>query len=159
MLRGILAVVVGYLAIGAWTMLVLSLAWSLLGASFAFQEGTFRVSAAWIVLLFPITALGAALGGLVAALLGKSPTNRPVNFLAGVVLLAWLVMAVIHVMVEEPDKEVAGAPEPEAMTGRGASSEAVYPTWYNFTIPFVGMIAVVMGGRLGRRKEDVGRSG
>jgi len=146
MLRGAVAVIAGYLSLGAWTALVSTIAWEVLGAEFAFNEGVL-VSAGWILLLFPVILAGAALGGFVTAILGRSPTNSPVRILGGLVVALWLVSAVIHLMVDDP----AAAAAPSGLSAGEAARQAVFPAWYNFTIPFVGLAGVLWGGKLRAR--------
>lgn len=50
-IRGILAVIAGYLAIAVWVFATLTIAWLVLGQSFAFEEGTTRTSMGWCITL------------------------------------------------------------------------------------------------------------
>ena len=66
-------------------------------------------------------------------------------------------LAGLHLVVDEPGGgqpvgEAAAAVEetepPLEMGAFEAASEGVAPTWYHFTLPFVGCFGVLLGGRL-----------
>lgn len=159
MWRKALAVVAGYVVMAVFIMVTLTIAWSVLGPSFAFAEGTTEVTTGWMAVNLPLSFLGAALGGWAAALIGRGP--GAVKILAGLIFILGLGMAVAHVMVDPrpEDREAAAAEHQPAaeMSGYEASSEAIQPTWYNFALPLIGVAGVFFGGGLrggGDRPED-----
>lgn len=146
--RAILAVIGGYLAMAILVMVTLSLAWVAMGPELAYEEGTTRVTAAWLAVNIPLSLIAAVVGGWVASAIARR--WQPVYVLAGAILVVGLGMAVAHLFVDEPSgkaatEEVGRATE---MSTFEAASEAVQPTWYNFVIPFVGVAGVWVGGRL-----------
>ncbi len=167
MFRGILAVIAGYIVMVFIVFAGLTGLWLALGESFAFKEGTKEVTTAWIAVDLPLAFVAAILGGLVTALVAPSPTRRPVKALAGLVLVLGLGMAVAHLFVDGPggNGEELGAgvavdaPGREAQETEAAGTidmweamqEATPPTWYHFTLPFVGVVGVLIGGCLRRR--------
>ncbi|MEE8525205.1 MAG: hypothetical protein V3T72_14815 [Thermoanaerobaculia bacterium] len=95
MWRKVLAVVAGYAVMVVFIMVTLTIAWSVLGPSFAFEEGTSEVTAGWMAVNLPLSFLGAALGGWAAALIGRG--SGAVKILAGLIFVLGLGMAVAHV--------------------------------------------------------------
>lgn len=167
MFRGILGVIAGYIVMVFVVFAGLTGLWLVLGESFAFKEGAKEVTTAWIAVDLPLAFVAAILGGLVTALVAPSPRRRPVKALAGLVLVLGLGMAAAHLLVdgpggngEEPGARVAAdAPGEEAQETEAAGTldmweamqEASPPTWYHFTLPFVGVVGVLIGGCLRRR--------
>ena len=151
MVRPITAVLVGYLVMAAWIMATLTLAWKLLGPSFAFHPGTTQVSLGWVAVTLPLSfGLGAVLGGFIAGSIARSRENKAVRALAVIVLVLGLVMAVKDLVSDPAGRDPASDPVVviEEMSAFEASSEAVRPTWYSFLIPFVGLAGILLGGRL-----------
>ncbi len=142
--RGILAVIAGYLAAAVWVMATLTVSWIVLGASFAFEEGTTRTSAGWCILALVLGFPGAMLGGWVAAIIARSPTNRPVKILAGLMLVLGLMEGVVafqKARTTEPAAQSAAE-----MSFMEAATAAVQPAWYSFSMPFVATAGVLFGG-------------
>ncbi len=169
MWKAILAVILGYLTLFVWvtiTLLVtLAIDLFVIDGSLIVKEGTSDVTIAYIAINLGLGFIGAILGGVVAAAIAASPTNRPVHVLAGIVLIAGLVLAGLHLVTDEP---ADGQPAGEATTaseGTGsddmmaamlAMGEVTAPTWYNFTLPFMGCVGVLLGGRLkGKRAAPI----
>lgn len=167
MFRGILGVIAGYIVMGVIVFAGQTGLWLALGESFAFKYGAKEVTTAWIAVDLPLAFVAAILGGLVTALVAPSPTRRPVKALAGLVLALGLGMAGAHLLVDgpggnggEPGARVAtdasGQEEQETEAAAGtldmwqAMQEATPPTWYHFTLPFVGVVGVLIGGCLRR---------
>ncbi len=147
MLRTIFAVIVGYLVMIVFALLGIGIAWLLLGATGAFREGTTTASTTWSLFNCVFGFIGAMLGGLAAARIGKHDTNLPVKILAGFALVFGLFLAV---MTETMSGEPTPLPEGKTVAELSfteAGSVAKSPAWYNFTIPFIGAIGVLVGGR------------
>ena len=161
MWRAILAVVLGYLTLFIWVtitlLVVLAIDLFVIDRSFVVDEGTSNVTIAYIGINLGLGFIGAVMGGVVAAAVAASPTNRPVHVLAGLCLVLGLAGAVWPlVAAEQADGEAAaetqaageGADSNDLTTAMRAMQEATAPTWYNFALPFVGSIGVLIGGRL-----------
>ena len=170
MFRGILGVIAGYIVMVV--IVVFGSAGLLLGfgESFASQdgaiEGTVEATAAWYAVEMPLALVAAILGGFTTALVAPSPRRRPVMALAGLVLVLGFGMAVYGVVAEKPAGTGEGPSGPVAAADQGAdeakptglaryfqdsAEKAAPPTWYNFTIPVLGVVGVLIGGCLRRR--------
>ncbi|NNF05638.1 MAG: hypothetical protein HKN21_02645 [Candidatus Eisenbacteria bacterium] len=148
MFRSILGVVLGYLTIAVWLGIALTLLWKALGPDFAFEPGTLNTTMGWALSVIPIDLMGAMMGGLVAALIDKR--KIAVKVLAGFVLILGLMSAVMHIQMDDPTvaaEMLAEKPITEWSSFEAASG-AIQPMWYNFVLPIVGMVGVLLGGRL-----------
>jgi len=156
-MRPILAVIAGYLVMMIIVMVTLTLAWTILGPSFAYQPGTTHVTLAWIGFNLPISILAAIAGGYITEWVSLSDTLVPVKVLAGIILGVGLIMAVAHLFTDQTAaQQIAEAVSTEGMNALAGSSEAVQPVWYNFLIPFLGAAGVMIGGRLRSLAEEEG---
>ncbi|MHC4142731.1 MAG: hypothetical protein ACYSUF_12995 [Planctomycetota bacterium] len=141
MWKAILGVIVGYVVIFVWVMVTMAVALMVLDRSFVYEQGTLEVTG----------------GGFVTAVIAPSPRRTPVKVLAGILLVLGLAIAVLHVFVDDPTAE---PPKPVAeMNMFEAASESIAPTWYNFAIPVVGCVGVLIGGGLKRRPIAWERAG
>ncbi len=158
MIRGILAVIVGFIVIAIWVMGTTFAAFRTLGESFVFDEGT--ASLGWCGLQLGLGLVGGVIGGFLAATIGAGPKKTPVKVLAGLVLLLGLGKAAF--MIYGPDMEpesssevlfnepVAG-PENEWIAKFKEMAQYEQPRWFSFTIPVVGLVGVLLGGKLKRK--------
>jgi len=146
MLRAILAVIVGYLAMAVTVFATFTGAYLILGSAGSFKPGSYEVSGTWLVLSLVLSLAAALVGGLVCRAIARSP--RPVVALAGVVLVLGALSAV-------PILLRAGEP-PEPRTGDVSNIEAMnrarQPVWVALTLPLVGAAGVLVAGR-GRSAE------
>ncbi len=146
MLKGIAGAVVGYIVIIIVVMAGLGLAWAILGGEGAFHGDGPYPSTAWLAFSFGFGFLAAVAGGFVAAKIGA---KKGVQILVGLIIALGLVSALTYERVRaksEPiDKPVAD------MTFTEAGEHARQPPWYNWTIPIVGVVGALVGGR---RKAD-----
>jgi hypothetical protein len=142
--RAILSVVVGYVAMFAAIFLLFSGLYFLLGQNLSFQPGSYDPSVLWNVLSFALGIGAAVLGGYVCAAIARSA--KPPKVLAGVVLVIGLISAVPVLM--------AAAKPAEERTGDVGNLDAMMkarqPTWVALANPFVGLVGVLIGGRLRR---------
>jgi hypothetical protein len=144
MLRAILALIVSYILMFVLIFLAFTCVYSVLGADGAFQAGSFAASNTWIAIAFAVNFVIALIGGFICAAIargGKAPIA-----LAAVVFVLGLLLAVPSLMVPRADAVRAGdVPMFEAM------QKAKEPPWVPFTFPIVGVIGVLIGGKLKRR--------
>ena len=75
MLKSILGVIVGYLAIMFVAFAAYTAAYFGLGADRAFEPGTYALSGIWIGLVIAITLIAGLVGGLTCAAISKSRTT------------------------------------------------------------------------------------
>jgi MFS family permease len=149
MLRNVAAVVAGYVSIVVFVMITFSLAWLAMGPSLAFREGTTEVTEAWIAVVMPLNLIGAAIGGWIARRIGRG--NGAVAGLAVFIVVLGLALAVVNM---NATREPLARPVTELATFE-AASYAIQPTWYEFVVPFVGAIGVLLGGRMRRGPQPV----
>ncbi len=150
-MRGVLAVIVGYVTMAAWVSVVMTVAFALLGVDFVFVGGTTQVSQNWVILALALSLIGALIGGVVAAWVGRSPRNRPVFALAAMVLALGLLVAAGHWNASRAgDAGATPQPLPESVSFREAAASGVAPMWYHLAVPLIGYAGVMLGGRLKR---------
>lgn len=148
MLRSIVGVVVGYLAMAVFVFATFSIAYLVLGADGAFREGSYEVSALWIIVSFVLSVIAAVVGGVVCTVIAKNLTACYV--LAGIVLVLGLLMAI---------PVLTGGYEgmPEVRDGSVGNFEAMQyarqPAWIALLNPIVGAGGIVSGGRLRKRPD------
>ena len=142
-------VLVGYLAMFAVVFIGIAVVWSILGAEAAFvPEGT-EASTLWSVMVLASGLIAAITGGLVATAVAKHETNLPALLLAALVLVLGLAIAIGQLgsaPTPLPEGKVAAD-----LTFFEAGEVARSPAWYNFTVPWIGAIGVVLGERVFRR--------
>lgn len=140
MLRSILSVVLGYLAMFILVFLGLTIGYFALGADRAFRPGEYEVSGLWLGVWAVISLIAAVAGGAVCAKLARSIT--PVRVLAGIVLGIGLLQAVGSVLA--PDREPL-AREPDTPFA-DVLANARSPAWVAFVTPLLGATGVLLGG-------------
>lgn len=144
--RAILAAVVGYFLMAFIAVGGAGLTWMIVGAEGAFRPGETVASTSWSALSCVFGLVAAIIGGFVASVIDRSQTRLATKILVGIVLVLGLVTFGITMSVTPlPFPEgtnVADLGFVEA--GQYASS----PAWYNFVIPIVGIIGVLIGSRL-----------
>ena len=128
----------------------LALAWMVLGQSFAFHEGMTTATTGWCLVTVGLGFVGAVLGGLVAAVIARGPT--PVRVLASLVVILGLAQAIAY-QVLPADDEATVEEEVGELSLLEAASMSTPPTWYTFTLPFVGMFGVLAGGSMKKRSS------
>ncbi len=148
-LRIAASVVVGYVAMAALVVAGTGLAWLILGAEAAFRASSQVASAPWSALMCLFGFAAAAVGGCLAAAVGRQDTRTPEQVLAGLVLVLGFALAFMQLGAEPP-----ALPEGRTtaqLTWSEAGRVAVSPTWYNFSIPCIGAAGVLLGPVLGAR--------
>lgn len=144
MRRGILAVIVGVVVMVVWVTGTDILGAMVLGESFVVEEGATTATTKWSLVSVALGLVGAILGGLVAVAIGRSMT--PVKGLAGLILVVGMGIAILQLTIGFDRSEPDGAP---ADTNEVEARSAVRPPhWYNFTLPIVGCLGVLIGGRM-----------
>jgi len=150
MVRSVGSVIVGYVAMFIFVFVTFSIAYVSMGTEGAFQEGSYEVSAQWIVVSFALGLIAAIVGGVVCAAIARGP-KAPVA-LAVVVLLLGLLMAVpVLTATDQEQPEARGAD----VGNLDAMQKAKQPGWVALANPFVGAFGVLFGSRMtgGGRKD------
>ena len=142
-------VVVGYVAMVVVVFIGIAVMWSILGGEGAFRtEGT-EASTLWSVMNLASGLIAAIVGGLVATAVAKQETHVPALGLAGLVLVLGVAVAIVQLGSAPsaiPEGKVAAD-----LTFFEAGEVATSPAWYNFTIPWIGAIGVLLGEGVFRR--------
>lgn len=148
MVRNILGVVLGYVAMFAFVFITFTGFYFLLGADGAFRPDTYKVSLVWIIISFILGLAAALLGGYLCVLISKN--QKAALVLAGLVLVLGIAMAIpalsdssneVHEM--RNDK----TPNMEAM------QKAKQPPLVALLNPIIGAIGVFAGSKLRKEKE------
>lgn len=147
MLRSVLAAVAGYATVVVLSVASAGVCWLVLGAEGAFRPDSTIASNGWAALSCVLGFFSAVVAGAVTAALGRHPRNAPVTYLAVLLLVFGLSLAILG-RGQEPR---ATLPEGKAVAELSfveAGQVASSPTWYNFAIGFVGAAGVLLGGAL-----------
>jgi len=149
MLKNILGVILGYVAMAVFVFVAFSLAYLLIGTDGAFQPNSYDVTGVWVITSIILGIVGALLGGFVCAILARS-SHAPL-VLAGLVLVLGLVMAL-------PTLRTSGASETtirhEEIGSFEAMQHAQQPPWVALLNPLLGAAGIVAGARLKRGRKQ-----
>lgn len=146
MVRNILGVVLGYVAMFAFVFITFTILYFILGADGAFESGTYEVSIIWIIISFILGLVAALLGGYLCVLISKN--QKAALVLAGLVLVLGIAMAIPALndsTNEVQEMRIADVPNMEAM------QKAKQPPIVLLLNPIVGALGVFAGSKL--RKE------
>jgi hypothetical protein len=146
MLRKILGVIVGYVAMVILTFILLTVLYNVLGADGVFGPGHYQATTAWLGGAVVVTLLVSILGGYIAKAVGKSA--GAVQMLAGLVFVLGMIVAVI--IIFGPAKPMDA--RPAAITMFEAIAKIHEPVWVCIVNPIVGTIGVLIGGILRKLK-------
>ncbi len=144
--RAIAAVVVGYVFMALVVFASLTAAYIALGTEGAFQPGSYEISTTWIAVGIAVGLVAGILGGLVCALVARS--GLPPKALAVLVLALGIVFAL---PVATGAKEDPG-PRPGDVALFDAIQKAQPPAWVVFLNPVIGVVGVLIGAGLRKRK-------
>ena len=148
MVRNILGVVLGYVAMFAFVFITFTGLYFLLGADGAFQPDTYEVSLVWIVISLILGLAAAVLGGYLCVLISKN--QKATMVLAGLVLVLGIAMAIPVLgdsSNEVQDMRNDNTPNMEAM------QKAKQPPLVALLNPIIGALGVFAGSRL--KKEVI----
>lgn len=140
MLKSIVGVIVGYLAMSVVAFCAYTAAYLGLGAERAFEPDTYALSGIWIGLVIAITIIAGLIGGLTCAAISKSRTTGLVFAL--IVFILSFVFEVPNIMDHTPKARAGDVSNMEAM------GKAQPPVWLLFFNPFLGGAAILMGTRM-----------
>lgn len=133
--------IAGYIVMALFIIATFAVAFPVLGISRLFAEGTYEASLTWIALSLVLSAVGAMLGGWIAAYV--SPKSHAVAALAVLVLVFGLFSAQAALTEDTP----RGGPRSADATMSDAMAHARQPTWITFVNPLLGAAGVLIGGR------------
>jgi hypothetical protein len=140
--RTIIGVVVGYLAMFLLVSVAFTVGFVVMGPGHAFKPGSFAASNLWIATGLVMNLIVGIVGGVIAvAIAGR---GKAAKVLAIVVFGLGLLLAIPTLMVPRLGavRTTDDVPMFEAM------QKAEEPRWIAFTLPIVGVIGVLIGGKV-----------
>ena len=140
MIRGILGVILGYVALFATTFITLSATWMTLGADRSFHPGNYMLTPLWLVISSVFELASAIIGGKVCRVV--SGRGWAVFLMAVSALILGLVVAIPTLLGAEGTPLRTGE---VSMLQAMASQKA--PTWYVLLSPFLTVAGVFIGGK------------
>lgn len=151
-LRGILAVVVGYILMFVLQAIGLAIGYFVVPMEKIYQGDTLHVTPLWTVIMLVTGLVGAVIGGIAAAIIGGSPKRTPVKVLAVLVLVLGMVGGYLQVqgVASRTESQLTRA---EDMDVWKAASVSAPPSWYSYSIPVVGAAGVLLGGLVFRKRS------
>jgi hypothetical protein len=138
----IIGVIVGYLTMFVLISVAITVGFVVLGAGHAFKPGSFAASNLWTATGLVINLIIAIIGGVIAvAIAGRA---KAAKVLAIVVFVLGLLLAIPTLVVPRTGavRTTNDVPMFEAMT------KAEEPRWVPLTLPVIGVIGVMIGGKL-----------
>ncbi|HET9218542.1 MAG TPA: hypothetical protein VFR18_16275 [Terriglobia bacterium] len=145
MIKSILGVIVGYLAMLATVFITLTTSYYLLGVERTFKPDSYDVTLVWVFVMLLFSVLAAFIGGSVCRLIsGKTRAMIP---LAAFVLVLGLVSAVATILASEVPVTRGGD-----VSNQQAMMNAQLPGWAALLLPVLCAAGVVLGGR--KRSES-----
>ncbi len=145
MLRAIGSVVVGYVVAALLTMLLFTAAYLVIGVDRTFEPGTYTATPLWNGLAIVVSAVVATVAGAVCGLIARSRT--PVRVLAALFVVLGVLSAAMNANKPDPGPRAGDVPVFDAAT------KAKQPSWFAFSVPFIGAVFVTLGGSLSTRKK------
>lgn len=143
MIRSIISVIVGYIALAIVVFVIFTAAYLLMGVDRAFQPGSYEVSMTWAIMSVAVNILAAAIGGVVCVAIARS--MKPAMVLAGLILVLGLLVAIPVVTADRDDMPARTAD----VSNMEAMRNAQQPVWFALTTPFIGAAGVMLGAGIG----------
>ena len=141
MLKTLVGVIVGYVAMAILIAIAFTGAFLALGVERALQPDSYEISTLWIALSLVISFGSAILGGYVCAAVSKS--LRACQLLAVVVVILGVLLCLPAIQRREG---------PNVRGGEVSSLEAmklgVAPSWMHLLNPVLGAVGVLLGARI-----------
>lgn len=147
MVRNILGVVLGYVAMFAFVFISFTVLYLILGADGSFESGTYEVSIVWIIMSFILGLAAAVLGGYLCVLISKN--NKAVLVLAALVLIFGIAMAIPA--LGESANDVYEMRKND-VSNMEAMQNAKQPAYMLILNPIIGALGVFAGSKLKKGK-------
>lgn len=150
--RNILAVIAGLVIMSIIIAVVQIGGYFVLGPDRVYQSGTFDLSTLYLV-IWALSGLVAALvGGAVCALVSKHPKGAVRSMI--VVMLVFSVFQLIGVLMQPGLSEEEQVRTPELTTEQiFERGQQAMPVWIVISNPVIGVVGVMIGASLVRRKN------
>ena len=149
MVRNILGVVLGYVAMFAFVFISFTVLYLILGADGSFESGTYEVSIVWVIISFIFGLAAAVLGGYLCVLISKN--NKAVLVLAALVLIFGIAMA-IPALGESADDVYEM--RKNDVSNMEAMQNAKQPAYMLILNPIIGALGVFAGSKLKKGKTN-----
>ena len=150
--RGVLAVIVGFVVMFIIQAIGLTIGYFVVPMDKIYEGDTLHTSLLWTIIMLATGLIASIIGGMIGAVIGKSPRHLPVKILAVIVLL--LGMASGYRQVQEIKSRT---PEELHRTGSEKVWEAAKvsapPTWYSYTIPVVSAAGFLIGAAVIKKRS------
>ena len=144
MVRKIIAVIIGYIAMALVVMIGLPAAYFALGADRAFESGTYEITTIWLVAWGIVSIAAAVVGGIVCAKVSKHSKGAIISMM---VLIGVLGAGNAAYMI---NREVPA--ENLIRTGDTSNIEAMNlaqsPKWVFVAEPIIGIIGAMFGAMM-----------
>ena len=143
MWRNVGAVIVGYVVMFAVAFVTFSIAFLIVGTNGAFEEGSYEVTALWLIVSFVLGLIVAVMGGYACAVVAKG--SKAPYALAALVVVVGVLMAVPALTASDE-----GLPETREadVSTFDAMQKGEQPPWVALVNPFLGVIGVLVGSKL-----------
>lgn len=148
MLRSILGVIVGYISLGVVLFLLFTIAWLILGPDGSYKPASWEVSTTWLIMSFAVGLVAAIVGGIVCMLIAR---NMTAVWVMCAILLLLSAVEVIGTLATTDD--AVSEPRPDEVKMMDAMAHAEQPTIAYIVNPILGVIGVVIGAKMVRRKK------
>ena len=145
MLRGVLAIVVGYVVMAIAIVAIFSVMFQGIGQDRAFEPGSYTVTWFWLVPAIIVSVVAAMIGGYVCARI--SPGRAP-QILAVVVLLLGIGLALPAL---QPLNDPRPRLRPAGISNLEAMSNAHQPAPITLLNPLIGLFGVLAGAKLAKK--------
>jgi len=114
-----------------------------MGSEWAFEPGSWEASDVWLLISFGANLVIGIISGFICVLIAKS-TRAPLT-LAVVVFALGIVFAIPAIVAQESATSLVRRGEFSQVE---AMEHAREPLWAPFTVPFIGALGVLVGGKL-----------
>ncbi len=146
MMRSVLGVIVGYIAMFILQVIAFMAIYTLMGANWSFKPASYEASTRWTVMQFGVILVTTIIAGLICAAIAKG--GKAPLVLAAVVLVLGLALAFGYTALHPADSHEIRTGD---VSNKDAMSKARHPIWVIFLGPVIGAVGVVIGGKLKKR--------
>ena len=145
MLRSIIGMMVGYVALTLFFFATFACAYFVLGVERIFQPDSYEVSPLWWVFSAAISLVGSALAGYICAAISKS--QRTCELFAGIILVILILFCIPKMRDRVPHPRVGEVSYMDAMR------LTQMPIWMHVLNPGLAALGVLLGARMKKLPE------
>lgn len=146
MIRGIIAVIVSYVAMALMAFICFTAMFLVLGPDGSFEPGTYKLSMVWMLVSYLVVFIATIIGGWICIKVGKTW-----GAVTGLIVLCVVFGAMdVKVNMDRAEEQMNTVrPEGESMSNIEAMQSAQSPMWFVMTSPIVYVVGVLIGARIG----------